>query len=318
VKRGEGPGVNGETLVTIEGDAIGPSPGAANVGDVEMLFRSGQRTFRFPRPALIMGIVNVTPDSFSDGGRYADTERALDRALALVSEGAEIVDVGGESTRPGAHPVGEQEELRRVLPVVERLAGRVNVPISIDTVKPVVARAALAAGASLVNDVAANRDDDAMWRVVAEWGAGYVCVHMRGTPRTMQESPEYGDVVTEVTGFFEERLRRLAECGVAPEQVVLDVGIGFGKRLEHNLRLLGDVSGFRRLGRPLLVGVSRKSFLGELFGVGVDGRLPGSLACACWAVQAGVQMLRVHDVAETVQAVRMTEQLLAMRHDKRS
>jgi dihydropteroate synthase len=308
----------GDANVITENDAIGPWPGETDLVGAETLFRAGRYTFRFPGQALIMGIVNVTPDSFSDGGRYVETERAVDHALALVEEGASIVDVGGESTRPGADPVDEREERRRVLPVVERLVGRVSVPISIDTVKPEVARAALAVGASLVNDVAANREEDAMWRVVAEHGAGYVCVHMQGTPRTMQEAPDYGDVVEEVEGFFAERLRRLSECGVAPERVVLDVGIGFGKRLEHNLQLLGALGGFRRLGRPLLVGVSRKSFLGQLFGAKVDERLPGSLACASWAVLAGVQMLRVHDVAETVQAVRMTELLRARRHDRRS
>lgn len=292
-------------------------PGLTEEGTVreETVFRAGRYTFRFPRPALIMGIVNVTPDSFWDGGLFGDTERAVDHARTLVAEGAEMIDVGGESTRPGADPVEEGEERRRVLPVVERLAGSLTVPISIDTVKPGVARAALDSGASVVNDVAANREDDVMGRLVGEHGAGYICVHMQGTPRTMQNSPVYEDVVEEVGAFFGERLERLKECGVAPEQVVLDVGIGFGKTLEHNLRLLAAVSHFRRWGRPLLLGVSRKSFLRQLFGVEVDARLPGSLACAGWAVLAGVQMLRVHDVAETIQAVRMTELLQARRHE---
>jgi dihydropteroate synthase len=289
--------------------------GVGAVGD-RTLLRAGRYHFQFPRPALIMGIVNVTPDSFSDGGRFGDPERAVDHAMSLVAAGAEIVDVGGESTRPGANPVDEGEECRRVLPVVERLVSRVGVPISIDTVKPGVARAALEAGASVVNDVAANREDETMWRYVAEHGAGYVCVHMQGTPQTMQVAPSYGDVVSDVGAFFGERLERMAGCGVLAEQVVLDVGIGFGKRLEHNLQLLAALSGFRRWGRPLLLGVSRKSFLGLLFGAQVADRLPGSLACAVWAVMAGVQMLRVHDVAETVQAVRMTELLLGGRHDK--
>jgi dihydropteroate synthase len=301
--------------VTNENPAPGQGPVEQDTVRVVTVFRAGRYTFEFPRPALIMGIVNVTPDSFSDGGLFGDTERAVDHALALVAEGAEIIDVGGESTRPGADPVEEREERRRVLPVVERLAGRLTVPISIDTVKPGVARAALEAGASVVNDVAANREDDLMWRLVSEHGAGYVCVHMQGTPQTMQKSPVYDDVVEEVGAFFEERLRRLKKCGVTQEQVILDVGIGFGKMLEHNLQLLTAVSRFRRLGRPLLLGVSRKSFLRQLFGVEVDARLPGSLACAAWAVLAGVQMLRVHDVAETVQAVRMTELLEARRHE---
>jgi dihydropteroate synthase len=280
----------------------------------ELEWRLGRFKFRFPRPALVMGIVNVTPDSFSDGGRFLDTGRAVEHGLRLVAEGAEMIDVGGESTRPGAGEVGEEEERRRVLPVVERLAAQVRVPISVDTVKPGVARAALEAGASVVNDVGANREDDLMWKVVAEHGAGYVAVHMRGTPRTMQEGPEYEDVVGTVRRFFEGRLVRLEGSGVGAEQVVWDVGIGFGKTLEHNLQLLAGLTGFTRLGRPLVLGVSRKSFIGRLLGSEVGARLPGSLACACWAVMEGVQILRVHDVVETVQAVRMTEALCVRRH----
>jgi len=272
-----------------------------------------QFEYTFPRPALVMGIVNVTPDSFSDGGRFLDPDAAVAHALELVSQGAEMIDIGGESTRPDAVPVDAAEELRRVLPVIGRLAGRVRVPISIDTVKPAVARAALEAGASMVNDVAANREDDALWRVVSEAGAGYVCMHMRGTPQTMQVSPAYGDVVGEVWDFFAARMRRLNDCGIGADQIILDVGIGFGKTPEHNLQLLGALGRFGELGRPLMLGVSRKSFIGKLLEAGVENRLPGSLACACLAVESGVQILRVHDVAETVQAVRMTEAVLARR-----
>jgi dihydropteroate synthase len=275
-----------------------------------MTFRARQFTFTFPCPALIMGIVNVTPDSFSDGGKYFDTDQAIAHGIKLVQQGAAILDIGGESTRPGAAPVWEAEELRRVLPVIEGLAGQVNVPLSIDTLKPAVARAALQAGASIVNDVGANRDDDAMWRTVAEARAGYVCMHMQGTPQTMQANPVYTDVVREVGEFFAERRQHLNRAGVTDEQIVFDVGIGFGKALEHNLQLLRGLAGFRKLGRPLLLGVSRKSFIGRLAGAEVDKRLPGSLACACWAVLRGVQILRTHDVAETVQAVRMMEALL--------
>ncbi len=182
-----------------------------------------------------MGIVNVTPDSFSDGGRYFDPEAAIAHARELVAEGADLLDVGGESTRPNATPVSEAEELRRILPVIEELARQVTVPLSIDTRKTAVARAALAAGASLVNDVEARRSDDALWRVVADAQAGYVCMHMQGTPATMQQNPSYTDVVREVGEFFTDRLARLARCGVAPNQVALDVGIGSGKDLDHNL-----------------------------------------------------------------------------------
>jgi len=194
--------------------------------------------------------------------------------------------------------------------VIEALARGVNVLLSIDTLKPAVARAALRAGAAIVNDIGANRTDDALWHSVAEAGAGYVCLHMQGTPRTMQANPVYADVVHEVGEFFADRRRRLNAAGVADEQVVFDVGIGFGKTLEHNLQLLRRLADFRTLGRPLLLGVSRKSFIGRLVGADVSARLPGSLACACWALAQGVHILRTHDVAETVQAVRMTEALL--------
>jgi dihydropteroate synthase len=276
-----------------------------------MILRAGQFEFIFPRPALVMGIVNVTPDSFSDGGRFLNPEAAVAHALQLVEQGAEIVDVGGESTRPGAVPVAEPEELRRVLPVIEQLAGRIKVPISIDTAKPGVARAALAAGASIVNDVAASREDSALWRLVAETRAGYVCMHAQGTPRTMQAAPAYADVVREVREFFSERIRRLSDCGVSRDQIILDPGIGFGKTVEHNLQLLGAARAFTGLERPLLLGVSRKSFIGKLLGAELAARLPGALACACLAVAAGVQIIRAHDVAETVQAIRMTEAILA-------
>ena len=279
-----------------------------------MLLHARQFEFSFPRPALVMGVVNVTPDSFSDGGKFFKPEAAVAHALQLVEQGADILDIGGESTRPQAQPVSEAEELRRVIPVVEQLVGRVKIPISIDTMKPAVARAALQAGASIVNDVAANRNDDAMWRVVAESGAGYVCMHMQGTPQTMQKNPTYTNVVHEVEEFFAERIARLNACGVLPDQIVLDVGIGFGKSLEHNLQLLAALGSFTKFERPLLLGVSRKSFIEKLLGTGT-ARLPASLACASLAVASGVQIIRAHDVAETVHAIRMTEAILARKKE---
>jgi dihydropteroate synthase len=273
-----------------------------------------QFEFAFPRPVLLMGIVNVTPDSFSDGGRFFDTDAAVNHALDLVTEGADILDIGGESTRPNAAPVDEAEELRRVLPVIERLTGRVAIPLSVDTQKPAVARAALAAGASLVNDIAAHRTEETMWREVAGARAGYVCMHMQGTPQTMQRAPHYDDVVREVDGFFTERLGRLAAAGVAREQVALDVGIGFGKTLEHNLQLLAHLDFYKSQGRPLLLGVSRKSFIGKLLGADIEARLPASLACAVWAAHAGAGIIRTHDVAATAQALRMMEAVQARRH----
>jgi dihydropteroate synthase len=277
-----------------------------------MTFRARKFEFVFPRPALVMGIVNVTPDSFSDGGKFFSTEAAVDHGLELVDQGAEILDIGGESTRPNAEPVSESEELRRVLPVIEQLAGFVKIPLSIDTMKPAVARAALAAGASIVNDVAANRTGDEMWRIVAESGAGYIAMHMQGTPETMQSDPSYSDVIREVGEFFQDRLKRLAACKVSVEQVALDVGIGFGKTLEHNLALLGGLQHFAVHGRPLMVGVSRKSFIKKLLGPNTPP-LPASLACASLAIEKGAKIIRAHDVAETVDAVRMAEAILAAR-----
>jgi len=302
-----------------------------------MLFRARQFEFRFPRPALVMGIVNVTPDSFSDGGKFLDADAAVAHALELVAQGAEILDVGGESTRPGAAPVSEAEELRRVLPVIEKLAdifhhdGRAVLPrrpadpqvsptqhsvaLSIDTTKPAVARAALVAGASIVNDVAAHRTDATMWQIVAEFRAGYIAMHAQGSPQTMQNNPAYTDVVREVGEFFAERLEKLTATGIAAEQLVFDPGIGFGKTLEHNLQLLAQFRRFGKFHRPLLLGVSRKSFIEKFSGAAVNQRLPASLACATLALAAGVQIIRTHDVAETVAAVRLAEAILARRND---
>jgi dihydropteroate synthase len=283
-----------------------------------ILFRARQFEFVFPRPTLVMGIVNVTPDSFSDGGKFFDPDQAVAHALELAARGADILDIGGESSRPGAAPVGAAEELHRVIPVLEQLAAQVRIPLSIDTMKPAVAHAALQAGASIVNDVAAGSrgTDDAMWKVVAEFRAGYICMHAQGTPQTMQANPVYTDVVSEVGAFFSDRLERLRAGGVPADQVVLDVGIGFGKTVEHNLQLLAGLRRFKTWQRPLLLGVSRKSFIGRLLDADVAARLPASLACAVLAVASGVQIIRTHDVAETVQAVRMAEAVLARTPDK--
>lgn len=276
-----------------------------------MLFRARHFEFCFPRPMLIMGIVNVTPDSFSDGGKFLDQDAAVSQALDLWAQGADILDIGGESTRPGAIPVSEAEELCRVIPVIEKLAATVSIPLSIDTLKPAVARAALAAGASIVNDVAANRTEETMWKIIAEFRAGYVAMHAQGSPLAMPANPIYQDVVREVGEFFFGRLTRLIAAGVAAEQIVLDPGIGFGKSLEHNLQLLAGLPAFASLQRPLLLGVSRKSFIEKLSGAKLNQRLPASLACATLAVADGVQLFRTHDVAETVQAVQMAEAVLA-------
>jgi dihydropteroate synthase len=276
-----------------------------------MIFRAGKYEYQFPRAALVWGVVNVTPDSFSDGGKFFDKQAAFARAVEMAEQGAEVIDVGGESTRPNAQPVEEAEELRRVIPVVAALAGKLKVPISVDTMKPAVAEAALDAGASIVNDVAANRADATMWRVVAKTGAGYVAMHMQGTPQTMQSKPTYRDVVGEVREFFVDRLERLREAGVAVEQVALDVGIGFGKTVEHNLQLLAGTESFTKLSRPMLLGISRKSFLAKARGDMESERLSGALACTVLARAAGAQMFRTHDVAETVRALRAAEAVMA-------
>lgn len=251
----------------------------------------------------VMGVLNVTPDSFSDGGRYAMRDAAVAHALTMVDEGAAIVDVGGESTRPGATPVGEQEELDRVIPVIEALRARADVVISVDTMKPVVMRAACAAGAELVNDVLALRAPGAL-EAVAESGVAVCLMHMQGEPRTMQAAPHYVDVVTEVRGFLRERLEACLAAGIAAERIVLDPGIGFGKSLEHNLSLLANLDRIAPDGRPVLVGVSRKSMFGKLLDRPVEQRLAGGLAAAALAVWQGAAIVRAHDVAAACDAVR--------------
>ena len=278
-----------------------------------MIWRAGKYEFRFPRPVLVMGILNVTPDSFSDGGKYLEKSAAVDRALELASEGADILDIGGESTRPRSEPVPAGVELGRVVPVLEGLAGRVTIPLSIDTQKAEVARAAVAGGVSIINDVGASRAEAAMWECAAESGAGYVVMHMQGTPQTMQSAPRYEDVVTEIESFFCERRKRLAAAGVREEQIVFDPGIGFGKSLRHNLELLSSLGRFTKLERPLLLGVSRKSFMGKLIPTDVGDRLAAGLACAVWAAMAGAHLIRTHDVRETRQALRMLEAIVEHR-----
>ena len=258
-----------------------------------------------PRP-LVMGIVNVTPDSFSDGGRFAAADAAIDHALRLAAEGADLLDVGGESSRPGSKPVSLEDELARVLPVVRGLAGRVNFPISVDTTKAEVARQALAAGASIVNDITAGLGDPNMMAVVRDAGAGIALMHMRGTPETMQQDPTYVDVVREVHDFLAERVDAWVNAGVPADRIAIDPGIGFGKTFDHNRSLLRNLDVLAPIGRPVLLGVSRKGFLGHITKRTVSERLPASLAAACFCVSRGTaHILRVHDVAATVDAARV-------------
>jgi dihydropteroate synthase len=252
-----------------------------------------------------MGIVNVTPDSFSDGGKYSDPDAAVAKGLELVRQGADILDIGGESTRPGALPVPVEEELHRVMPVIQALARQTAVPLSVDTSKAEVARASLAAGAHVINDVTALNGDPEMAKVIRESKAGVILMHMQGTPATMQHDPHYEDPVREIARFFSERLRFVESAGIAAERVALDPGISFGKTSEHNLEILARFHEFQELGRPVCLGVSRKGFVGRLLNNrSVDRRLPGSLAAICYAMtRHAVQIVRVHDVEETRDAV---------------
>jgi len=255
------------------------------------------------RRTALMGILNVTPDSFSDGGRYADPKTAIAHGIQLAREGADIIDIGGESTRPGARPVSAEEEKGRVLPVLRELRREVSIPLSVDTYKMEVAQAALAEGADVVNDISALRFDPAMASLVAREKVPVVLMHMQGTPRTMQQRPRYQDVLAEVKDFLAGRIRFALESGIELDRIIVDPGIGFGKELEHNLELLKGLSTLVSLGRPLLVGPSRKAFIGKLLGLASDSRLEGSLAAAVAAVLGGANIVRMHDVKEARRAI---------------
>ena len=273
-----------------------------------MQWRCRDRILDLTRP-LVMGILNVTPDSFSDGGRYASTDAALARAIRMVDEGAAIVDVGGESTRPGAAPIPEATELERVVPVIEGLVAVSKVAISIDTSKPKVMAAAVAAGACIVNDIRALQLPRAR-STAAQLQVGVCLMHMQGEPRTMQEGPYYTDVVGEVGSFLERERGACIEAGIAPEAIALDPGLGFGKGFQHNLALLKALERFAALPAPLLVGVSRKSFIGKILGTDVDDRLYGGLGLAALAVAKGASVIRTHDVRATCDAIRTVSAVL--------
>lgn len=276
-----------------------------------MIWRIGSQTLDLGNRGLIMGIVNVTPDSFSDGGRFSDPGRAVQHALQMVADGANILDIGGESTRPGAEPVNEAEELRRVLPVLRAIRSQCRVLISIDTMKASVARAAIQAGADIINDVTGLRGDAAMIRLAAESDCGLVVMHMAGDPQTMQNAPQYGDVVCEVRSHLEDRLRILTAAGIAPERIVLDPGFGFGKTPAHNLSLLRHLAELSIEDRPLLIGVSRKSMIGQvLHSQEMADRQWPTIALTAHAREQGARIIRVHDVRPNVQALRMIEAIL--------
>lgn len=258
----------------------------------------------------IMGILNVTPDSFSAGAVYKDTAGALKRAEDMVSLGADIIDVGGESSRPGAAAVGEKEEIERVVPVIKAIKRSLKVPVSIDTCKSEVAREALKTGADIINDITALRGDKKMARAAAEFNATVVLMHMKGTPRTMQKAPSYSDVVEEIYSYLSESVSLAESAGVAPEKIVIDPGIGFGKTLKHNIEILRELKKFKKLKKPILVGTSRKSFIGELTGKNVDERIFGDLAVFALAIQNGADILRVHDVGAACDGARVADSII--------
>jgi dihydropteroate synthase len=270
-----------------------------------MQWHCGDRVLGGEDRPLVMGILNVTPDSFSDGGQYADHAAAVEHGLRMVAAGADILDVGGESTRPGAEAVPEAEECRRVAPVVAELTAQTDVPLSVDTMKAGVAREAAAAGAVIINDVSAMTHDAAMPGVARDAGAGVVLMHMRGTPRTMQQDPQYGDVVNEIAAYLGDRVAALVASGLDRRSLAVDPGIGFGKTVEHNLALLAGIPRLAATGCPVVVGLSRKSFLGKVTGRDVDERLAGSLAALAYCVMKGVHVMRVHDVRQSVDALRV-------------
>jgi len=275
------------------------------------LWKIGDRTFDLSRQGLIMGALNVTPDSFSDGGKFLPVERAVEHGLKMAAEGAHIVDVGGESTRPGSEAITAEEELRRVIPVIEQLRAKSEVIISIDTSKAEVARSAIRAGASIVNDVTGGRSDEGMMPLIAETKSAFIIMHMQGTPRTMQISPQYTNVVLEVSVFFRQQYARAIVYNIDPMAIAFDPGIGFGKTLEHNLELLAQLEQLRTCDRPIVIGVSRKSFLGKLINSAqMNDRLAPAVALTSLLRVRGADVLRVHDVKENVNALKITEAIL--------
>ncbi len=277
-----------------------------------MIWNTGRRTFDLVHRGIVMGVINVTPDSFSDGGNFIAVDAAVEHGLRLIDEGADILDIGGESTRPGAAPVTAEEELHRVIPVIKGLAGKTSAAISIDTSKASVARAAVEAGAEIINDVTALRGDEDMARAAAECGCAIVLMHMRGTPRTMQQDPKYSDVVAEVADHLQERVTAARAAGIAADRIAIDPGIGFGKTVEHNLQLIAGLGRFAALGHPVLLGVSRKSFLATAAECpDVEDRDVPTAVLTAEGFRLGARIFRVHAARPNVQALRLAESLAA-------
>lgn len=269
--------------------------------------KTRKATLEFGKRSFVMGILNVTPDSFSEKGAFFDTDAAIKRGLEMAEEGADIIDIGGESTRPGAEPVSLKEELERVIPVIERLAPKLSIPISIDTYKAEVAKRALEAGAEIVNDISGLRFDPKMAETVASNEAAVVIMHIKGTPKDMQVSPSYQSLVREIMDFLEEGIKIAEEAGIPPDKVIIDPGIGFGKGLEHNLTIMKNLEAFKTLGKPILIGTSRKSFIGKVTGADIEDRIAGTAATLSIGIMKGTDIVRVHDVKEGVQAARMAD-----------
>jgi len=280
------------------------------------ILKIGRQEYDLSARTLVMGILNVTPDSFSDGGKFLERSAALSQAKRMIEEGADIIDIGGESTRPGAEPVSLEEELARVIPVIESLAPEIDRPISIDTYKAEVARQALDAGADMVNDISGLRMDEKMAQLVAERDVPVVIMHIQGTPRNMQDNPQYEDVVGEIIAFLRERIEVALEAGIKKDKIIIDPGIGFGKTVEHNLQIMHSLSQFKSLGQPILLGTSRKSFIGAVLGLPVEERLEGTAATLAYGISQGADIVRVHDVKEAVRVARMTDAMCKLKTKK--
>jgi len=277
--------------------------------EANQVFQFRNITCDFSARTHVMGVINVTPDSFSDGGRFFQAEQAIGQGLRLAQEGADILDIGGESTRPGSEPVTVDEELKRIIPVIESLAQKIRIPISIDTYKAEVAKRALEAGAEIINDISALRFDPEMVKVAREFGCPVILMHIQGTPRQMQENPVYQDVIGEIKAYFQRQIAYARQNGLDESQLIIDPGIGFGKTLEHNLEILRGLSQFQELRRPVLVGVSRKSFVGKILDLPVEERLEGSLAAMAYVILQGANIVRVHEVKESVRVARIIDEL---------
>lgn len=271
---------------------------------------SRDKTLILGRKTILMGIINCTPDSFSDGGKLLDPETAVQAALQMVTDGADIIDIGGESSRPGSDSVSAEEEINRVVPVIEKLRSESDVWISIDTIKSAVAREALNAGAHIINDISGLRSDPLMAKVAIEFDVPVIVMHMKGNPQNMQENPVYDDVIAEISEYFKERIESLTGEGISIDKIIIDPGIGFGKTVDHNLRILNKLKEFEHLGRPVMIGVSRKSYIGKVLDLPVDERLIGTAASVAISIDRGAHIVRIHDVREIKMAAGITDAII--------